>query len=118
VWLGLGLTAIVARTWTYHYRYDDLLLVLPAIALARQVTRAASGSIPDGAASTMLFILGASLLLPARLIFPPSQWLGPVEIAQTVVWLATGVFLARRMLAEARAQQAPAPLRAATGRLV
>jgi hypothetical protein len=105
VWLGLGLAAIVARVWTYHHRYDDLLLLLPAIALARQLTRR-SGSIPDGAASTMLFVLGASLLLPARLIVPPSTWIATVETAQTIVWLATAVFVAGRLAAEARAWRA------------
>jgi len=34
-WIVAGVTAIVARIWTYHYSYDDLLIVLPMVALLR-----------------------------------------------------------------------------------
>jgi hypothetical protein len=102
VWLGLGLAAIVARMWTYHYRYDDLLLVLPLIALVRQVTRT-RGPSPDVAAGMVLALLGASLLLPARLIVPPSRFIETVETGQTVVWLATALLLALRAAGASRA---------------
>jgi hypothetical protein len=35
LWLLLGVTALVARFWTYHRWYDDLLILLPMIALFR-----------------------------------------------------------------------------------
>ena len=33
MWILLGVTAMVARLWTYHRLYDDLLLIIPMIAL-------------------------------------------------------------------------------------
>lgn len=38
LWLLLGITALVARVWTYRRWYDDLLLLIPMISLFR-VTR-------------------------------------------------------------------------------
>jgi len=35
LWLLLGVTAIVARLWTYHSWYDDLILIIPLISLFR-----------------------------------------------------------------------------------
>jgi len=95
VWVALGLAAVVARLWTYHYRYDDLLLLVPLIALAR-LAIGSRGTALDRPAAVLVALLGASLLLPARLLVPPSAWIAPVETAQTVVWLATGIVLARR----------------------
>jgi hypothetical protein len=37
-WIVLGVGAVVARLWTYHRIYDDALLLLPMIALARIAT--------------------------------------------------------------------------------
>lgn len=34
-WVLMGIGAIVARMWTYHMMYDDLIIVLPMIALFR-----------------------------------------------------------------------------------
>src|SRR3546814_1321292 len=35
LWVRIGVAAIVARLWAYHRVYEDLLLVLPLIALYR-----------------------------------------------------------------------------------
>jgi hypothetical protein len=35
VWLLLGVTSIVALLWTYHRPYDDMLMLLPTVALVR-----------------------------------------------------------------------------------
>jgi hypothetical protein len=35
VWLLLGVAGIVARVWSYHRVYDDVLILLPAVALYR-----------------------------------------------------------------------------------
>lgn len=34
-WLRVGVTAIIARVWVYHDWYDDILLLLPLVALYR-----------------------------------------------------------------------------------
>jgi hypothetical protein len=46
VWLALGVAAIVARTWTYHALYDDLLLLVPIVALVRAAHEARAGEGP------------------------------------------------------------------------
>jgi hypothetical protein len=38
LWLRIGVTAIFTRLWTYHYFYDDVLLLLAMIALLRVAT--------------------------------------------------------------------------------
>ena len=38
-WVKLGVAAIVARVWTFHFRYDDMLLIVPLISLIRLVSR-------------------------------------------------------------------------------
>ncbi len=35
VWLRLGVVGLIARLWTYHNSYDDMLLILPMLALLR-----------------------------------------------------------------------------------
>jgi hypothetical protein len=73
IWLLLGVTALVARFWTYHGWYDDLLILLPMIALFRVAKQApvARERIVSGAllAMTLLFMLapGGLYLLPPPL---------------------------------------------------
>jgi hypothetical protein len=35
IWLLIGVVALVARFWTYHRWYDDLILLLPLVTLCR-----------------------------------------------------------------------------------
>jgi len=94
-WLTFGVAATVARFWTFHFRYDDMLLLVPMVALIRVVARREPGSSIDRGAVLALGLLGASLLIPARLLLPPYPWQA-IEAAQTLVWLgALGVLLGR-----------------------
>jgi hypothetical protein len=43
LWLLLGVTALVARVWTYHLSYDDPLILLPLVALFRLAKHAPPG---------------------------------------------------------------------------
>ena len=90
-WVRLGIAALVARFWTFHYRYDDLLVLVSVVALMRIVNRAPL----DRGAAVMLALLTATLLMPARLFFPPAPWQA-VEAVQTVVWLAALGYLVHR----------------------
>ncbi len=94
-WVKLGVAGLVARFWTFHYRYDDMLLLVPVVALLRFVTRPGPGEPIDRGALVMLTLLTGSLLIPARLFFPPWPW-EAVESIQTVIWLAALGFLVHR----------------------
>jgi hypothetical protein len=63
VWILIGVTALVARFWTYHREFDDLSAILAAIALLRVARFGARGPADATAAA-----LGAGLL--ALLVAP------------------------------------------------
>lgn len=92
LWIRLGIAGLVARFWTFHYRYDDVLVLLPMVALLRMVTRQEAGAPLDRGAATLLVLISISVLIPARLLFPPWPWQA-IESAQTVIWLAALGFL-------------------------
>ncbi|MGD1147977.1 MAG: glycosyltransferase family 87 protein [Thermoanaerobaculaceae bacterium] len=99
-WILLGVTGIVARMWTYHWSYDDLLLLLPMVTLARLAGDAATPRLRRGVAATLL-ALGWLTLLDMPWTWGLTRipgWYG----AQSFVWLAVLVFLAcqpRRVVA-------------------
>jgi hypothetical protein len=71
-WLLLGVAALVARIWTYHGLYDDLLILLPALTLFRMVKRGPSADGSDMAAGVLLALTWLGALAPARLLsYPP-----------------------------------------------
>lgn len=94
-WPLLGVTSIVARVWTYHALYDDVLLLIPLLALFR-VARDGPGR--QGRVAGFLLLLGwASALLPARLLTAPPPWDLAFRLGQTAVWMAVLVFLVARV---------------------
>jgi len=104
VWLLLGVTALVARLWTYHRRFDDLLILLPMLALFRL---AAAGERNDRNVM-MPALLGAALaallLAPHRLL-ADSGFGDAFQLAQGTAWLAALGYL---LLAAARQRRAVA----------
>lgn len=95
-WLLLGVTALVARLWTYHQVYDDVLVLLPMIALFRIAKREAS---PQGAGVAAGLLLAAtilSMLAPARLEHFPPPWSLMFKGGHTLVWVAVLGFLLDR----------------------
>lgn len=67
-WLLLGVGAVVARVFTYHYYVDDLLALVPMIALLRLATEALPA--PPSVRRVARVVLAAAIaaeLLPTRL---------------------------------------------------
>jgi hypothetical protein len=96
VWLLLGVTAIVSRLWTYHGLYDDLLILLPMIAVLRSA-RHARGSPAAASAEILLGCTVLVMLLPARFnLFWSPPWSTLFAASHAAVWLAMLAFLARR----------------------
>jgi hypothetical protein len=91
LWVLLGVSAFVARFFTYHYYVDDLLFLIPLIALLRLVTRDRRDRV-----AAIVFLLGALSQLT------PTRWftLGPrigqaTEMSQILLWLAAVAVLVR-----------------------
>jgi hypothetical protein len=93
VWLLIGAAAIVARLWTYHFIYDDILIVLALIAVFRIATCEQASQSQRAAAGAVFGLAWAAAMLPARLV--NLGW--PVgtlyEFGQTAVWLTQLIFI-------------------------
>lgn len=99
LWLLLGVTALVARLWTYHRWYDDLLILLPMVALFRIAkSEAADGS--DILAGVLLAITVLAMIAPGGLYLFPSPWNTIYMTGQVVVWFAVLFFLVDRARCE------------------
>jgi hypothetical protein len=110
-WLLLGVTALVARLWTYHREYDDLIILLPMMALWRASRRRPRLGNVDVAAGCVLALTWLATLAPGRYVFFSQrlEWLVPTLFA--VAWIAAlGVLLAlvRREESEAAGPAAAA----------
>ncbi|MEX2529295.1 MAG: hypothetical protein WD960_00855 [Gemmatimonadota bacterium] len=95
-WLLIGVAALVSRLWIHHRAFDDVLLIIPAIALFQ-----AAKTFP--AANTTAGKRGIATVAPAFLLavvyvlgHAPYAYLGGehyggwlfMEVARTIVWLA------------------------------
>jgi len=112
VWNLMGAMAIVARMGWYHRVYDDLLILLPVIALLRIGTRPATGDddLRRVPALLLAFACIAAGLLPAR---SHTAWLGflhfPVNALTVAAWLSTLFFLDREAKLSSDPGRAPGP---------
>lgn len=95
LWLLLGVSAVVSRVFTYHYYVDDLLLIVPMVALLRlsEVDSAAAPRL-RAAAGGVFALTALAQLTPTRLFTE----LGPAvarvtETSQVAVWLTAGALL-------------------------
>jgi hypothetical protein len=95
LWLLLGVTAIVARLWTYHLWYDDLLMILPMVTLFRIAKRGTPSPTDrrDVFAGILLFIMILANLAPGGRYLLPPPWKNYYITGQVLVWIATLTFL-------------------------
>lgn len=92
-WLLLGVTGLVARFWTYHRVYDDMLILLPMLTLCRIARRDPSGRTVRCAA-VLLATSVVAMLMPARLAV--SSWAWAFSATHALVWIAVLLFLLDR----------------------
>jgi hypothetical protein len=92
LWLLLAVTAIVARVWTYHRWYDDLLLLVPLITLFRITKQPRFSPQTKTLAAGLFFWIWLFLLAPGVLytVRSPDILVG----IQVTGWIAGLVFLA------------------------
>jgi hypothetical protein len=113
LWVLLAVTALVARFWTYHMGYDDLLILLPMVALFRLAKHSQSqASGRDVVAGVLLAVTVVIMLVPHMLhrlaglhqLSPPLNWL--LTWGYAVVWLLILIFLLDVAHCELRERQA------------
>jgi hypothetical protein len=92
IWILMGVAAIIARIWTYHGVYDDVLILVPMVALFRIATSRVAGSY-DVMAAVLLAATIAVMSAPGRLLGGGSSAL--YIVAHVAVWLAVLAFLVR-----------------------
>ena len=93
VWVLLGVSAVVARFWTYHRLYDDLLLLPPMIALWRVAQRGETTRHRDLLAGVLFVMAWLGLLAPARFLATDLLW-GYLMVGwQVVTWMLILGFL-------------------------
>lgn len=98
----MGVAAFVARFWSYHRWYDDLLVLLPMIALHRIAAHGPTRRNHDVAAGLLLAATLVTMIAPGGLYLLPAPWNTAWSGVQVAVWLADLAFL----LAAARAERA------------
>lgn len=112
IWPLLGVTAIFSRLWIYHRVYDDLILLLPMIALCRIFqtarTKKESGLLP----ALLLGANGFCLLAPSGILRWDSLLSRAFEASIGTIWICTALFLgavARRQVHAKSRWLAPDP---------
>ena len=94
LWLLFGVTAIGARLWTYHGLYDDMLIIVPIIALLRNLKAVSKGSSPSSYAQFLLMGSIFVMLVPARLFFVwPVPWPHLYAVSHLFFWLLLLLYL-------------------------
>jgi len=92
-WVLAGVTAIVARLWTYHQLYDDLLL-FPAMLALYRIARCGESAGPINGMAGLLFAAALmEQLAPGRLHLYPYPWHLIYAIGEPAIWIATLLFL-------------------------
>jgi hypothetical protein len=99
-WILIGVAGYVARFWTYHRSYDDILIVLPMVALFRIATGGSQERGRDVTAGVLLASTLAVLLVPGGIFGLPAVLQYPFTSIEAAVWLAGLGFL----LVQARPQ--------------
>lgn len=94
LWLLMGVTSIFGRFSTYHGWYDDVILLLPMIALFKiakykKLTHSKQSIIASLLFATMLLFL----LAPGGIYLLPYPWKEFYIIGQTITWLIVMIFL-------------------------
>jgi hypothetical protein len=102
LWLTLGITAYFARLWTYHRWYDDLLILLPMIALFR-IAKQQPITWANRIAIMLLVITMIAMLAPGGLFLLPPPWNMRYVTGQIIVWTIGVIFLAVRASHERKA---------------
>jgi len=93
LWVLIGVAAIVSRFWTYHLWYDDLVVLLPIVALYRIAKNKAFKNGFDIMAGFLLGITLIFMMAPGGLYLFPNPWNLAYVFIQTIILIAVLIFL-------------------------
>jgi hypothetical protein len=96
LWLLLGVTAYFTRFWTYHRWYDDLLILLPMIALFRIAKVRSANPRVTVMAGSLLVMTMLAMLAPGGLFLFPPPWNMHYVTGQIILWILGMIFLLDR----------------------
>ena len=100
-WILGGIVALAARFGLYHGWYDDVILLIPLLALFRIYKIDREADPRSGGRTLALFgVVLLFLLAPGGLYLFPHPWNNAYVIAQTAVFFVLWVFLLRRSFRE------------------
>lgn len=95
IWYQIGVTAIVTRLGVYHAWYDDVIMLLPIIALYRISIGLEGVSNPQRRLAGILCLASVLFLLaPGGIYLLPVMLSNFYVVAQFLLWLAVLVYLA------------------------
>lgn len=115
LWILLGATGYTALFATYHRWYDELLLLLPIVALFRIAKSSADPATAANAGVLLVFMVASTLAPGGLFLFPPPLNLLYVA-GQVLIWATGLVFLLRHASAAPRRSAArPAATRPCAG---
>ena len=86
----MGIVGLFTRLWTYHVSYDDVLIVLPVVALFRLATRG-SGANGNDVLAGVLLVASTIVMLTPQILRHEAPLL--FTLTHTTVWIAMLVFL-------------------------
>ena len=93
VWVLAGVTAIIARFWTYHRWFDDLLIVIPMLAVFRRAKHRPLAPGYDLIAGVLFALAVVAMLAPGGLYLFPPPWNDWYVMGQVLIWLSMLLFL-------------------------
>jgi hypothetical protein len=91
-WILVAVAALVARMWSYHRLYDDVLILLPEIALFRIANQSLLPR-QRTIAGALLAVTALAMLCPARFLDQPSEWSWVFNTTHAILWLALLTYL-------------------------
>ena len=102
-WSLLGVAAIIARLWTYHRMYDDLLILLALIALLRHLRKRILTDGMQVLGGCILGLTWLTLQMPANTVNAPLPWNLLYELGLPLIWGAMLCYVVYTL----RCKQAP-----------
>jgi hypothetical protein len=94
VWLTIGVAALVSRFYTYHGWYDDVLILLPMLALFR-IAKMDKWPQRERSNAKALLVVSLPIMIVPGLYLLPWPWNRLFVLVQTCVWFMFLIFLAR-----------------------
>jgi glycosyl transferase family 87 len=96
VWVLIAVASLVARFWSYHRWYDDILVLPAMIALYRMIATEEQEGRRDLIAMGFFVMLWGFSVSPAHLMEMPDPWGSLFKGTKTITWVLLLIELLRR----------------------